>query len=74
MHFALVKKFWGPFFDHFVDLQILTIWASGGYVGPSGPREGKIMKIIQNHCVLHGWRPWATIWPQSGEGDMDQVL
>ena len=26
MHFALVKKIWGPFFDHFVDLQILTIW------------------------------------------------
>ena len=26
MHFALVKQFWGPFFDHFVDLQILTIW------------------------------------------------
>ena len=25
MHFALVKKIWGPFFDHFVAIQIFTI-------------------------------------------------
>ena len=26
MHFALVKKIWGPLFDHFVAIQIFTIW------------------------------------------------
>ena len=25
MHFALVKNIWGPLFDHFVAIQILTI-------------------------------------------------
>ena len=25
MHFALVKKIWGPLFDHFVAIQIFTI-------------------------------------------------
>ena len=39
MHFALVKKIWGPFFDHFVDLQILTIW---GQRSGSDPQPKKI--------------------------------
>ena len=30
MHFALVKKIWGPFFDHFVAIQILTILGGQG--------------------------------------------
>ena len=59
----------GPSGDH-----LGSIWeASGGDAGPSGTREGTILNIIENHCVFPGWRPWATIWPQSGEGDMDEV-
>ena len=30
MHFALVKKMWGPLFDHFVDIQLFMIL--GGHV------------------------------------------
>ena len=30
MHFALVKQIWGPFFDHFVAIQILTILGGQG--------------------------------------------
>ena len=30
MHVALVKKIWGPLFDHFVDIQIFMIL--GGHV------------------------------------------
>ena len=26
MHFALVKKIWGPLFDDFVDIQMFMIW------------------------------------------------
>ena len=57
---------------------------SGEHLGPSWEHLGSIWRACEakwaqggesdeNHCVFHGWRPWATIWPQSGEGDMDEV-
>ena len=67
-------------------VELGSIWgASGEHLGPSGEHLGGIRRACgakwvqggesdENHRVFHGWRPWATIWPQSGEGDMDEVL
>ena len=46
MHFALVKKIWGPSFDHFVDLQILTIWGQRSGSGPQSKKIGSQPKKI----------------------------
>ena len=46
MHFALVKQIWGPFFDHFVDLQILTIWGQRSGSDPQPKKIGSQPKKI----------------------------
>ena len=46
MHFALVKKIWGPFFDHFVAIQILAIWDQRSGSGPQSKKMGSQPKKI----------------------------
>ena len=54
MHFALVKQIWGPLFDDFVDIQILTIW---GQRSGSDPQPKKIGSPAQESYILLGVTP-----------------
>ena len=48
MHFALVKNIWGPLFDDFGAIQILTIW---GQRSGSDPQPKKIGSLAQKDRI-----------------------
>ena len=61
MHVVLVKKILRPLFDHFVDLQILTIWGQRSGSDPQPKKIGSQPKKIgspgQESYILLGTTP-----------------